>query len=250
MEAIDSVLMYEDRKAYEIIIVNDGSTDEYTLLLLKKLSGEGFTVLDQQNQGPAAARNSGVKQSKAPYILFLDSDNKIRAQYINRGIEILNTYNDVAVAYGNASFFGETDKPRFITRAFDKYSIFMGNYIDICSVVRKKAWQDVGGLDENRLLIGHEDWEFWIHLSSKDWKFHFINEVLFDYRIRDNSLLLQKSEENNLKEIMLYVYTKHWYLLLNSYRGLYANYRENRSSPVRSSLRNLYHKYLRRSNIN
>src|SRR4051812_30462131 len=82
-EALDSISAYPDKGMYEVIIINDGSTDELTLSLLNNLQQNGeHIVLHQENKGPAAARNAGVKMAKAPYLLFLDSDNKIESNYI------------------------------------------------------------------------------------------------------------------------------------------------------------------------
>ncbi len=245
-EAIESVLTNRNKNLYEIIIVNDGSTEVFTLSLLKKLSGEGYTIIDQENMGTGAARNTGVKHSKGEYILFLDSDNKIRSDYIDKGIKILQKHNDVGVVYGNASFFGESDKPRFITREFDRHAVLANNYIDICSVVRKKAWEEVGGFDENRMIMAHADWEFWIHLISKGWKFHYINQVLFDYRIREDSLLIQQSGDDSIRQIVNYIHSKHWHLFFDNYRQVYACltfYGNDKKKPLRSFIKYLHNKY-------
>ncbi|MBE7170981.1 MAG: glycosyltransferase family 2 protein [Williamsia sp.] len=248
-EAVASVQAYSGPHSYEIIIVNDGSTDAATRTLLNKLSKEGCTVLEQENKGPAAARNKGVKWAQAEYILFLDSDNKISTSYIDRGIEVLKKHKEVGVVHGNAAFLGATNGPRFATKEFDLLEIMKSNYIDICSVVRKKAWEEVGGLDENRLLMGHEDWEFWISLYARNWKFHYVDEILFDYRIRENSLWLQKSDDELVKKVVYYVYTKHWNLFMNYHDQLYSYYRyyhNDRSRPFRTFLKYLYYNYFKK----
>src|ERR1700753_4343673 len=91
-EALESIERSEDIASirYEIIIVDDGSTDEATIKLLNDLNIANCPVLRQQNAGPAAARNTGVKVAKAPYLSFLDSDNHVRPGFINKGINLLN----------------------------------------------------------------------------------------------------------------------------------------------------------------
>ncbi len=89
-ETLESVRNYTGKSIYEIIIVNDGSTDNDTLELLNQLQNEGYSIIDQENKGPAAARNNGVECSRGKYLLFLDSDNRIKPSYIDKGIGILD----------------------------------------------------------------------------------------------------------------------------------------------------------------
>ncbi len=107
LEAIESVYASDnlDKINYEIILVNDGSTDKYTLMILNALkSKEHLTIIDQKNQGPAAARNTGIRHSSGKYLLFLDADNKIRSKFIQTAIKILK--NDKAdIIHGNPHFF-------------------------------------------------------------------------------------------------------------------------------------------------
>jgi glycosyltransferase involved in cell wall biosynthesis len=67
-EAIASVEACPDQ-IYEIIIINDGSTDLLTRQVLNELRSNGYQVVDQSNQGAAAARNTGVRLAKGDYIL-------------------------------------------------------------------------------------------------------------------------------------------------------------------------------------
>ncbi len=245
-EALASVKTYSDKTTYEVIIINDGSTDAATIKMLMTLSSEGYEVINRENGGPGAARNTGVKSAKAEYILFLDCDNKIRKEYIDIGISFLDKHKDVGVVYGNPSFFGETTKPRFNTKQFDKFSIFLENYIDMCAVVRKKAWQDVGGIDENRVIIGFEDWDFWIRVYKAGWKLHHINQPMFDYRIAKDSLVMQVNAEKFL-QMQRYFYSKHleWFRL--NYKELNFNnnvYKHDQENPLRSFLKFLYKKYI------
>src|SRR4051812_7446520 len=73
---------------YEIIIVDDGSTDKHTIDVLASLKAEGVNVITQQNAGPGAARNNAIKHAKGDYIIPLDSDDKIRPDYLLKAKEI------------------------------------------------------------------------------------------------------------------------------------------------------------------
>ncbi|MDN5203113.1 glycosyltransferase [Fulvivirgaceae bacterium BMA10] len=187
-EAIESVETYPEKSSYEIIIVNDGSTDERTLEILKELENEGYDVLNQPNMGLADARNNGFKRAKADYILPLDSDNKIRPEYIEHGIAILDKYPDVGLVYGDAELFDQQNGIRK-SGDFNVRKQFIWNAVDACAVVRKTAWEQVGGYDRNMPVMGYEDWNLLLDLIRHNWKLHYVNEVLYDYRVREGSML-------------------------------------------------------------
>lgn len=248
-DALQSVLASPRAAACEVIIVDDGSTDPPTLVLLQDLAGRGYQVIRQPNQGPAAARNTGIRASRGEYILFLDSDNKIRPAYVERGVAILDARPEVGVVHGDAAFFGDTTEPRFYGKPFSPYDIFQINYIDMCALIRKRAWQDVGGLDETRVLIGHEDWDFWIRVGAAGWQFHYLNEVLFDYRVRHDSLLKQATQADKFQKMLDYIYAKNIPVLLKSTAYLYQEhqyYQYDQQHPFRSFFKYLYRKYLKK----
>ncbi|RZJ87608.1 MAG: glycosyltransferase family 2 protein [Hymenobacter sp.] len=216
------------------------------LSLLQQLATEGYTIINQANAGPGAARNTGVKAAHGEYILFLDSDNKIRPAYIDRAIAVLSKRPEVGVVHGNANFFGIENRVQFVPQEFDMLKILRANYIDMCSAVRKSAWLAAGGFDESRIMIGHEDWEFWINVGSRGWEFAHIQEVLFDYRIREDSLTQQVSQSERLLKMVSHVHTKHWRLYASYYHYLEQQldyYAFDQRNPVRSFLKFMYRKY-------
>jgi glycosyltransferase involved in cell wall biosynthesis len=249
LEAIRSVECYPDKSIYEIIITNDGSTDSLTLELLAKLMDENYHIIHQENRGPAAARNMGISASRGSFLLFLDSDNKIRDNFIDLALKIFNEDRAVGVVYGDPCFFGENTSPRFRVGEFDLDKIIMDNYIDMCSMIRKQVWLDVGPLDEDRVLIGHEDWEYWIRIGSSKWELRYVKEVLYDYRIGNSSLVMHTVNDGFRKKIRNYIFIKHLDVLLKSYTNLYWNkiaYNRDMDSPLRSYLKYLYIKYLKK----
>jgi glycosyltransferase involved in cell wall biosynthesis len=192
-ETIDSVELYKGSDI-EVIIVNDGSTDTYTVNLLKKIEEEGkYQVIHQQNQGLSAARNTGIRVSKGKYYLALDADNKIRPSYIEKGINVLDADEKVGIVYGDAQFFGER-KGRFKSFPFSFRRILQYNFIDACIVARKTAWENVNGYDIN--LPSVEDWDFNIGVAEAGWRFHYIPEILFDYRVRGDSMVRARNIES------------------------------------------------------
>jgi glycosyltransferase involved in cell wall biosynthesis len=196
-EAVQSVVQHPDQTAYEIIIVNDGSSDSLTLEVLRELEREGFRVIHQGNRGLGAARNTGIKASRGSYILPLDSDNKIRPDYMTAGVRVLESHPRLGVVYSDAEYFGaKTGRWNVAELSFSR--LVQGNYIDACAVFRRNAWEEVGGYDEAMPVMGWEDWDFWLRVALKNWGFCHINEVLFDYRVREKSMISKTSQNVGL----------------------------------------------------
>ncbi|HTA26938.1 MAG TPA: glycosyltransferase [Bacteroidia bacterium] len=211
-DALKSVEQYQDKGIYEIIIVNDGSTDSATLTVLKELSAKGYNIINQPNKGLGAARNVGIKIAKGKYILPLDSDNKIRPEYILEGIKILEENPELDVVYGNAEYFGEK-AGLWESGEFNLQRLMIENYIDACAVYRKSLWEKLGGYDERMPVMGYEDWDFWLRIAFQGGKFQYINKVMFDYRYSAKSMI-RSVQKDKLAAIFEYMDKKH---------GLYLN---------------------------
>src|ERR1019366_6284284 len=84
-EAVASVTEI-GRDDVELIVVDDGSTDERTRQEVDKLVAQGIKVIRQENKGVAAARNAGILASQGEFIFPLDADDRLRPGWIDRGI--------------------------------------------------------------------------------------------------------------------------------------------------------------------
>ena len=220
-EALDSIKKEEIKFSYEVIIVDDGSTDAFTLSKLEALKLEGYTVIHQKNGGPGAARNTAIQNAAGKYILPLDADNKITAAYINTGIPILEE-GKYQIIYCTPLFFGELagSARRFTSKPFDIANLLEENYIDCCSLFTKEVWIKNSGFDTAIPYYGHEDWEFWINAYHNGFKFLFLKESLFYYRILANSEADKFKDENKLIADHQYIIKKHAALFLTQYLKL------------------------------
>jgi len=221
-EAIDSVEKC-DSSLYEMIIVNDGSVDPNTIEVLKNLETKGYRVINQTNQGLAKTRNNGIRVAKGKYILPLDADNRIRPEYLIKGVQVFNQNPEVSVVYGKSEFFDQRTGIPAYTSAFNLQKLMLNNYIDACAIFRKEAWEKVGGFDENMPAMGYEDWDFWMKIAFSGGVFHFIDEVVFDYRYREDSMsrVIEKKKRALVRE---YVEKKHSkYLSAECLENYYSN---------------------------
>jgi glycosyltransferase involved in cell wall biosynthesis len=212
-ETIESIEKARDKYDIEIIIVNDGSTDDYTIKVLRILEERGYFILNQINGGLGNARNNGIKISKGKYILPIDSDNLLQKPYVSDAIEILEKEENVDIVYGNALFFGER-KGDWLVEEYSFEKLKSGNYIDACAVYRRKVWEQTGGYDEKMPKMGLEDWDFWINSSVNNFKFQHIDKFCFSYRVLNNSMIHQF---NN------YDYQMSYFYLNAKYKGIINN---------------------------
>ena len=106
--------------------------------------------------------------------------------YVKRGVEVLDRDHDTAVVYGNAEYFGEKQgiwKPG----PFNLQKLMVSNSFDACAVIRKSVFEKVGLYDES-MKLGWEDWDMWLRIAFANYKFNYVDEVLFDYRVTSTSM--------------------------------------------------------------
>ena len=196
----------------EIIIVNDGSTDQNTLDVLGTFDHDDLvTVLHKENGRMSAARNYGVAQAKGNVIVALDADDYFDNDFFEQGLAILKKEHQVAVVTSYIRFFGNktgTSKPR----GGNAFNFLFSNQCPACAMVRKEVWDQVGGYDE-QMKLGYEDWEFYIRITQLGFEVHVIPEFLLHYRQTKKSTLHNDTEPNR-KQIIDYILTKHkdWYI--------------------------------------
>ena len=186
-ETVASVTDIE-RDDVELIVVDDGSTDERTRAEMDALVARGIRVIRQENKGLAAARNTGILVSKGEYILPLDADDRLRPGWIDHGIRILAANPQVGVVYGDAEYFG-TRTGRWHIGPFDRDRLLQWNYIPACAIYRRSIWEQNGGYDATMPVWVLEDWDFWLTTLKHGWEFAYVPEILFDYRVATQSMI-------------------------------------------------------------
>jgi glycosyltransferase involved in cell wall biosynthesis len=191
-EAVDSVLA-QTFQDFEILVVDDGSTDEDTVNVLKGYTRPKTRVIRTENQGLSAARNNGIREAKGAYILPFDADDKIGPGYLDDAVRILDRHPEIGIVYCEAAYFGvrggRWDLPEY---SLDK--ILNHNVIFCTALFRKADWEAVGGYNVN-MVYGWEDWDFWLSLIHRGLKVYRIPKVHFYYRLREASMVHTMDEE-------------------------------------------------------
>jgi glycosyltransferase involved in cell wall biosynthesis len=224
-EAVASVITIK-REDIELIVVDDGSTDERTRKEMDALSGQGIKVIRQNNKGLAAARNAGVLASQGEYLFPLDADDRLRSGWIERGIEILDSNPQVGVVYGDAQCFG-TRTDRWHVGPFDPERLLDWNFIHASALFRRSIWEQNSGYDGTMPVQGLEDWDFWLGALEHGWRFAYVPEVFFDYRRAEQSMITRTAAfEDQVRE---FIARKHGLL----YRQAWLSLVSERQSLVR-----------------
>lgn len=196
---------------WECIIVNDGSPDNTEAVAQKWCKKDDrFRYLKKENGGLSSARNAGIKTSEGTFILPLDADDILHEQYLERLVPVLLNNEELAIVTPYSIFFeGSIDnvvnelKPKGDTYPYLLYV----NQLIATSLYRKQCWEEVGGYDET-MRKGFEDWEFWLAITKRGWKYKVIEESLFYYRKAKKSMLVTTIKED-AERVKEYIIHKH-----------------------------------------
>jgi len=195
-----------DRQTYsniEVIIVDDGSNDEDTIKRLRNI-GSDITVIVQKNMGLPAARNTGIKAASGEYIICLDSDDRLSKRYVEKVVKVFegSTNNKLAIVSTYVQAFGVSSE-QWAVPDFDKNILKYSNVLPVASMFRKDVWEKVGGYDES-FRKGFEDWDFWLSIVENGYEWSVINEPLFYYRRKTNSMITDsnKNRETICRDII------------------------------------------------
>jgi glycosyltransferase involved in cell wall biosynthesis len=222
-EAVESIMAVKERDLYEVIVVDDGSTDVGCSSVLGRLAESGVTVIRQRNQGLGAARNNGIKHSHGRYVLPVDADNTITPAYFHRSIEAFETDPEIGVVFSDVKFFGDQNN-RSSLEPHEAGQQFIQNRIDACAAFRREVWEQVGGYQEE--MIGYQDWEFWAAVDSLNfWKFYHMREVGFHYRVLPGSMVSHTKRFH--EEIVDFISARH----VRSLRRAYGELAKRQPSP-------------------
>lgn len=214
VEAFESVLN-QTHKNIELIIADDFSTDNSVEIIEKwrKNHPEIPFFANKENIGNTKTFNQCLKIAKGEYIIDLAADDVLKLDCISKQLKGFaeSTYKNLGLVYGNAELI--TEKGAYIDNYFptDKYgkglkpqptgdtyiNILNGN-TKLCSVsalTKREVFDELKGYDEN---LAYEDYDFWIR-AARIYNFDYIDEILIQKRVLDNSMYTLLLKKNNAK---------------------------------------------------
>jgi glycosyltransferase involved in cell wall biosynthesis len=180
LDALMSSMARQTFRDFEIVIVDDGSTDELTLRKLSELEGD-VRIFRQENRGLPAARNTGIRNSRAGLIFPLDCDDTIEPSFLAETVAALQAAPpEVGMVVTYLRLF-EADSD-VVPRYFNRFDQLFTNAPSNSLVFRKVCWRAVGGYDET-MRIGYEDWDFSLRLAEAGFRGISIARPLYNYRV-------------------------------------------------------------------
>ena len=182
-EALDSVAA-QTFQDWECIVVNDGSTDRTGELAARYAAADKrFKIVETPNGGVIKARNLGVKSSTGKYLLFLDADDILMPDYMDKAMSLFRALPGLKLVGGQAEFFGK-GIPRRVRRVppFSMERLIANNCIYVTSFIPREEFERAGGFAEG-LAAGWEDWDLWMSVLGKDSDAVILDDVVFRYII-------------------------------------------------------------------
>ena len=217
LEAVES-LCAQTVLPQKIIIVDDGSTDECSLCVLKDMEKKSDLPIPvmihyQENGGVSAARNAGIKKTEAPMVLVLDGDDKLKPEYTEYVSRLLGSNPSMVAASSWMHTFGVLDS--IVCPAGGNISSFLSrNCCPATHILRRDIYEQCGGYDES-MRSGFEDWDFFLSMLETSPKsvIGIVDKPLIWYRTAPASSNIRSMDKR--LELMRFMIEKH----VSSYHG-------------------------------
>jgi glycosyltransferase involved in cell wall biosynthesis len=184
-EAVDSVFA-QTIQDFDIVIVNDGSTNADTNRLLASYTRPRTRVVRTEHRGLSAARNTGIAATTAPFLCMLDADDRLEPHYLERSLAAFDEDPDLAFVSHWLRTFGD-ENWEWTPTDCSVPALLAANTVNGAALVRRPVVEAAGGFDES-MRDGCEDWDFWISVLERGYRGRILHEFLFWYRRRADSM--------------------------------------------------------------
>lgn len=210
-------LIGQNFKNFEVLLVDDGSTDN-TVNIAKKVEIKKkikLTIIQLKHSGlPAKSRNIGIKKSKGKYICFLDADDYF---YFNKLIQLkrILSKKKIDVAYHNVFLTNEKKnlysdnidiKNPFLDLFLNKNKIVMSSSVVNRSFINKNKIK----FNEKKKIVTVEDYDFWLQIAKSKGKFLLIKKILGVYNLNNSSISRNRNLHFNNTMYLISRYQKYF----------------------------------------
>lgn len=201
-ESIDSVVD-QTYKNWELIIIDDGSTDNTKAIAKKRAEKDNrVQYLYQENGKQGKARNYGINKSKGEYIAFLDADDLWVKEKLEIQIQFLKKHPKIDLVFSKGYYLKDKKKTEFDIEIRNEWTkddlpkFIEFNKIPILSViVKRESLLEVSSFAESDQTQFGEDYLLWLMLLSKNNRFSSLSDRLFYYRVHVNQITINHQSE-------------------------------------------------------
>lgn len=193
-EALDSVFS-QTFTDFEVIVINDGSPDTEKFERVIQPYRQRMVYLKQENQGPSAARNLGIRHSRGEYLAFLDSDDSWLPEYLAAQMKLFDETPSLDLVYSDILNYSDSVStgipymqlcPSRGPVTFESLAVERCAIPTSATVVRRRIIQEAGLFDEN--FFHAEDFDLWLRIAYRGGKISYQRKVLARHRLRPESL--------------------------------------------------------------
>lgn len=207
-EAVNSALRQSHRNI-EVVIIDDGSTDN-TAEIAQGLMQQDARVryVHQVNQGLSAARNTGIKNAKGEFLVFLDADDVLHEHKVAAHLEHFLSDEKIDISYGSSRYFiSDAPEKTYATIALDEQdwmpkvsgdaetvmpALVVNNIMPVCSAMLRRRVAEVVG-DFDTALKSLEDWDYWLRAAATGCVFAYCDDARLAAFIRVHGVSMSQN---------------------------------------------------------
>ena len=212
-DTIRSILAQEGGYPFEIIVVDDASTDNSHEVISSFGDARIAYFRHERNQGHAATVTDGLREARGKYVARIDSDDRYRPQFLQETVPILETEAQVGLVYGDAAIINDDGVITALTtdtqhagsdhRGNEYVELLEKNFICAPTIIaRREAWLAALPIPEG---LSFHDWWFTLQIA-RDWDFYYRDAVLADYRVHQSNyhtlIARNKTEEASIFRLL------------------------------------------------
>jgi len=209
LEKTVASLLAQSFQDWELVIVDDGSTDS-TPRILESFTDKRIKTIHQKNGGEARARNTGLENAAGEYIAFLDADDLYLPNALEDLSAFLDSHPEYSVVYSDGHICDEEDRPLMRLNEI-RSGIQTGNVLEnivisssivtvpVCTMTRSSVVREHEIRFDPNLVIG-PDWDFWIQIAVHG-KFGYLDKVTCMYRVHNSNITKRVDMEKRKRDI-------------------------------------------------
>jgi glycosyltransferase involved in cell wall biosynthesis len=194
-QAIESARLQDVPENFEILVVDNGSTDD-TAAYLESLSAEGIqSIRLPENKEKAAGRNAVIEQMKGEFVLWLDDDDVLLPNALSTHLAVLANNPDADIIYGNlyacAADLSITQEMRYQQRGPSEIAralFFFSPFPNGGTLIRKSVFERAGTYQSG--LTRAEDYDLWVRAAAAQCAFVHNDTFIYKYRSHEGNSLV------------------------------------------------------------